>query len=302
MTAPWNAEIEVDIHLAQSLITNQFPQLEQSSLKPFGQGWDNTAFLVDDLYIFRFPRRKQAIPLLEDEIRLLPKLARALTMPIPNPIFIGTPSTQFPYPFAGYRMLPGRPACSKNLQRDERSALAQPLGRFLQQLHGLNSTALDWSPSSDRYHRTDLAILRQKLEQGLDELTPHLNPSCLKAARRFVARERAFTSNPETLVHGDLYVRHLLLNDSNQLSGVIDWGDLHLGDAAVDLAIAWNFLPRQSHQAFLDAYGRIPQSQEWEMAHLRGLFHGVALLRYGLSVEDADLIREGRFIFDNVLE
>ncbi len=41
------------------------------------------------------------------------------------------------------------------------------------------------------------------------------------------------------LMHGDLYARHLLLDESFQLSRVIDWGDLHAGDGAVDLAVAW---------------------------------------------------------------
>ena len=44
-------------------------------------------------------------------------------------------------------------------------------------------------------------------------------------------------------VHGDLYARHLLLDETRLPSGVIDWGDVHLGDPALDLSVAISFLP-----------------------------------------------------------
>src|SRR6185369_13241452 len=66
-----------------------------------------------------------------------------------------------------------------------------------------------------------------------------------------------WTPRTDTLVHGDLYVRHVLLGDDRKAGGVIDWGDLHRGDAALDLAIAHTVLPVSSHAAFRDAYGAI---------------------------------------------
>ncbi|MFC6847283.1 phosphotransferase [Streptomyces caelestis] len=43
----------------------------------------------------------------------------------------------------------------------------------------------------------------------------------------------------EALVHGDLGPGHLLAQDG-ALTGVIDFGDAHIGDPAVDLAWALN--------------------------------------------------------------
>ena len=51
--------------------------------------------------------------------------------------------------------------------------------------------------------------------------------------------------------------RHLLIDRADRLTGVIDWGDLHLGDAAVDLAIAYTFLPSTARIEFFKAYGEI---------------------------------------------
>ena len=45
-----------------------------------GAGWDNTAYLVNGEWVFRFPRRTIAVPLLEAEGRVLPKLAPRLPL------------------------------------------------------------------------------------------------------------------------------------------------------------------------------------------------------------------------------
>src|SRR5262249_28090131 len=97
----------------------------------------------------------------------------------------------------------------------------------------------------------------------------------------------------DTLVHGDLYARHLLVNPADELAGVIDWGDVHLGDPASDLMIAHAFLPPAAHAAFRRAYGAIADLT-WHIARLRALWHTVFVLVYADATQDADLLREGR--------
>jgi hypothetical protein len=53
----WTPEIVVDEALARRLLGEQFPELEPSELRLAGEGWDNTAWLVDGRFLFRFPRR-----------------------------------------------------------------------------------------------------------------------------------------------------------------------------------------------------------------------------------------------------
>jgi aminoglycoside phosphotransferase (APT) family kinase protein len=59
------------------------------------------------------------------------------------------------------------------------------------------------------------------------------------------------------LVHGDLHIRHLLVDAEQRLTGVIDWGDLCLADRSVDLSIVWSFLPPDGRSAFAAEYGSI---------------------------------------------
>src|SRR5262249_59987224 len=102
VTQPWTAELDVSPELARSLIIGQFPELAPATIEPLGFGWDNTAYLVNARYVFRFPRRQLGADCMESEIRVLPLLAPLLPLSIPNPIFVGQATDQFAWSFAGY--------------------------------------------------------------------------------------------------------------------------------------------------------------------------------------------------------
>lgn len=111
MRQPWDPEIQVTPEIAAAAIERQFPALRPARPEPLGSGWDNAAFLVNGRYVFRFPRRHIAVPLIRAEMRYLPLLAPRLPVAVPMPRFAGAPDSGFPYPFAGYERLLGTPAC-----------------------------------------------------------------------------------------------------------------------------------------------------------------------------------------------
>jgi aminoglycoside phosphotransferase (APT) family kinase protein len=123
----WSAEVTVGRELARGLIREQFPQLELRSLRLLGEGWDNTVWLVDDEWVFSFPRRSVAVPGIENEIAVLPPLAPQLPLPIPNPTFLGRPSEEFRWPFYGRAFLPGRELADAGLSDEKRRRLAASL-------------------------------------------------------------------------------------------------------------------------------------------------------------------------------
>ena len=53
-------------------------------------------------------------------------------------------------------------------------------------------------------------------------------------------------------VHGDFAAGNILIKD-NQLSGVIDFGGMGVGDPACDLVIAWTFLSGKARDVFINA-------------------------------------------------
>src|SRR5262245_3134621 len=137
MARPWTAERVIDADLARALIEEQFPQLAPVRIEPLAVGWDNTAFRVNELYVFRFPRRQIVVPLIQTEARVMPGIASRLPLPVPVVTFVGRPGKVYPWPFVGHRLIPGRTACTAALNDAERTALAVPLARFLAALHGI---------------------------------------------------------------------------------------------------------------------------------------------------------------------
>lgn len=92
-------------------------------------------------------------------------------------------------------------------------------------------------------------------------------------------------------MHGDLHARQILIDGTGAVAAVIDWGDVHRGDPACDLAIAHMLLPPSGRPAFRDAYGEI-DGDTWALARLRGLQLAAALGVYAKQTADGPLLRE----------
>lgn len=284
MSEPWTAERVVDEALARELVEAQFPDLAGAPFEPFGVGWDNTAWLVGGVWVFRFPRRPIAVPLLEREIRLVPAIAPRLPLPVPVNERVGRPSERFPWPFAGYRLLRGTTGCRAALDDDQRTAAAAPLGRFLAALHAIeDGAALD--AAGDLFDKANVPRRAQIARAELTELGDAVD---LPRLERVIDTAKARPA-PPTLVHGDLYARHVLVDERGAPCGIIDWGDIHLGDPAVDLALAHLFLPPAARDAFRAAYGDIDEAT-WRLAAFHALFHAANCARYGRAVGDAALL------------
>jgi aminoglycoside phosphotransferase (APT) family kinase protein len=290
----WSAELVVDRERARRLIAGQFPSVELTSVRLLGEGWDNTVWVVDESWVFRFPRRAAAIPGVEREIAVLPRLAPLLPLPIPLPLFIGRPAEDYPWPFFGAALLAGREPADAGLTDGARTRLARPLALFLRTLHGRHVAAgLDaHALPADPMGRADMARRVPWTLQRLAEVErlrlwrpPGSIGTLLEAARALPAAE------PSAVVHGDLHVRHLLVDAAGALTGVIDWGDLCRADPSIDLMLLWSFLPPQGRLEFLAACGPIGQEQMLR-ARVLALFLSATLLLYSHHEGMTNLRRE----------
>lgn len=63
MTNLWNKTVDINEHLAKKLIEDQ-KLLHVSHIQKCDEGWDNTAFLVNQKFIFRFNLKNQFLVLL----------------------------------------------------------------------------------------------------------------------------------------------------------------------------------------------------------------------------------------------
>jgi len=294
MVNAWQAEQNIDSRTALALIIEQLPFLKPKTIKLLGVGWDNTAYLINEKLIFRFPRRQIAVPLLTKEFHVLSKLAEFLPLKIPLPQWFGQAGLDYPWPFLGYRMLEGKSACQFQLDAFSRSQLAVPLAQALASLHAIPlSQELQSHLPENFMDKLNVSRLTPLITSQLAELYSLGLFQHNRLLLNFLAQAQDLKPGKRlTLVHGDLYVRHLLLDNEQRLIGIIDWGDVHRACPAVDLSIAHSFLPPEAQSLFRKAYGDIEETV-WQLARFRAIYHSSVLALYGYKTQDKDILREG---------
>ncbi len=320
MGPTWTPERETDVAIARQLIRTDFPALADAEVRPFAQGWDNTAFLVrpssgSDL-VFRFPRRAIALPGIRRELAWLPQLAPLLPAAIPVPQFLGSwnpedylaadrarsaDNADAPWPFWGAAMLAGDELAIAAPAADERLVLARQLGAFLRELHSLDPGEFSVDTAAqlavDPLNRGNPARRAETTAACLDRLRAAGLGAALDAAAELTARAAQLPPPPApgVICHGDLHVRHVLVGPPNarspQVTGIIDWGDLCLADPAVDLSIAFGAFSGASRDAFFAAYGPINADRELR-ARALAISLNALLSEYALAHVDTQVASE----------
>lgn len=280
MAEPWAPDRIWNVDDVRTLIRTQ-TDLACTSVEPVGCGWDNAAFLIDGEWMFRFAQRRIAIPLLDREWNVLPLLAPRLPLSVPHPRWFGLVDD---WTFLGYRRLSGQPASDLGIDDECRGNLARPLGEFLRVLHDQPTHDIPVEP--DSLGRFNVPARQQRAVAMLKECDANLDI----AALRQILDEVDPTPVAAVLSHGDLYSRHLLI-DQGRLSGVIDWGDVCLADPAHDLMLAFCFLPPAARHDFFTAYGPITSSTA-SRAQFRTVCHALHVYHYARSIGDSLLLAE----------
>lgn len=287
------------------LIESRFPELSPLTLRVLGEGWDNVAWLVNDEFVFRLPRRQMGADCLAGEITVLPHLVGRLPIPFPELLYIGESSDRFPWPYAGYRLLEGTPLDELQVDSAARQPLARALGEVLRILHSIPLDEVrGWGTQGDLLGRMNVP---KRIEGSRKLLAEAEGRGALDDARRWEsiladAERLQPQDRKQCLVHGDLYAKHLLVQPDEQghlsLSGIIDWGDVHLGEPSGDLAAAFSLFATAQREELFAAYGPVDE-QTAVLARLRALNHSLHCL---LGCGDDEAFRtESRLALDHIL-
>ncbi|MDF1507076.1 phosphotransferase [Robertmurraya sp. DFI.2.37] len=303
MAAFWNPEKVMTAEEAALLIKNQFPNLTILKVTTFAKGFDNTAFLINDRYVFRFPRREIAGELIKIENRLLPNIAPSLPLEIPKPQYIGETQSDFPWAFSGYEHLGGM--IPEKLTREQRMKSTIILAEFLRKLHNFPlQHAEKLQIPYDNLGRLDLKKRKPLLIERINSLKTEnrLSDGLYSSLLQFITTvEDTFVDEKKVLVHGDLHLRNMLVDDEGKITAVLDWGDTHIGSPAIDLSIAYSYLPSESRDVFFQAYGD-GEEEIKKLARFKAIYSYVLLLLYAYDQKDRDLIDDCYFSLNLALE
>ena len=221
----------------ENLLAGTFPALPVLSVQFIGEGMDSRAYTINGKYVFRFPKRPEAAANLQKEIVLLPYLQN-LPLAIPDFKFVGRdPSTG--WSFAGYPLLQGEEWTSARYTRqtakDQQTSL-QLIGHFLMAVHSFDADRALQLGIEEAYTLNDYLDTYEQLQRTL---YPHLTANQQRVIDQHFntyLNNAALYPPERTLIHADFSTDHILCDrDTGKPQGVIDFGDIAVGDPDLDL-------------------------------------------------------------------
>ncbi len=243
---PNTNKIHIDVALVQRLIATQFPQWADLPIKPleFG-GWDNRTFHLGEHMTVRLPSDEEYASSVEKEQLWLPKLASLLPLPIPTPLALGQPTEEYPWHWSINPWLSGQTASIERIKDLRQFAIA--LAEFLVALERIDAAGGPIAGAHNFYRGGSLATYNAEIRQAMAILDGKIDTKSITEIWD-TALASTWHDSP-VWVHGDIAIGNLLVVNG-QLSAVIDFGQLSIGDPACDLVIAWTLLKGTSREVF----------------------------------------------------
>lgn len=248
-------------------------------------------------WVVRAPRHANAWSGTFNEANILRLLRARLSLAVPDwcvheqdliayPRLPGTPAWTYD-PAAGLTwngVDPGAP----------QPAFLDSAARFLAELHGIEAAAVAAAGGSIK----TIDQVRRSIIDACESTRAVLAPP-EAVWRRWMTwlGDDAYWPAQAALVHGDLHPGHMLLDESLRLTGVLDWTEAGMADAAMDFGIFFGCFGeatlRRMLRLYADAGGRV-YARLAEHVVERWAAHAPLAAQWGLENGNADVIEHAR--------
>lgn len=184
-------------------------------------------------WILRVPRRMDLLPKIQQEQSHLRFLKSRVRFNVPD-WKVATSE------LVAYPLLADKPALEANPMTQEFTwnvdlgsyEFSESLALVLVELHKLTEDAESFGLETQTPEKVRKEILKEirlvKSELGLS--------SRLEMQWTNWVDDETYWPSFSTLIHGDLYAGHTLVNPENRITGIIDWSEMRIGDSSIDFA------------------------------------------------------------------
>ncbi|MFB7722327.1 phosphotransferase [Nocardia sp. NPDC056100] len=209
-------------------------------MRVLGEGQENVAVLVGDAYVVRLPKDAGGAEGVAREGRLLAELAGSLRLAVPRYEFTA-PNPLGPGECCIYPVVPGEVLSedewlARGMLDDE--TVARTIAEFIEGVHAFPADRAREFGVRERDMRAEFAARLEVIRALVIPLLPAGDGRELAARwEKYLGEERNFEYSP-VLMHGDVSLDHLLVT-GNRITGVIDFGDVQIGDPDYDLSYLW---------------------------------------------------------------
>lgn len=204
------------------------------NLKELNSGFCSNAYILDNDYIQLIGKRedsfnvyqeiKNKVDLLEDKIKCV-KYPRNMTLIEPN--------KEYPYGSLIYPMIKGNPLNAESATVDELKKIAKKIIEFNFEMH---NSDIHWDRKSSIYNAN------KKIEKSLLLLQEYLKIDEINSLQEFSIKFNTYLNSKQhfCITHGDLWAENLIVNQKNELIGIIDFESMTYFLPEVDYASFWN--------------------------------------------------------------
>lgn len=285
------------IETATHLIAEQFPAWSHLQIARVEKnGWDNTMFRLGSDMVVRLPNGKEYAEQVTKEHKWLPRLAPHLSFAIPEPLYMGKPTEEFPMEWSIYKWIDGKSANLLPEDKMDLVGLALDVAQFLKELHKISAADGPPAGTHNHYRGAHPSVYSGEVANAIEKLHGVVDTSAAMEVWNTAIGSR-FTGAP-LWVHGDLSSANILVKN-RRLSAVIDFGCAGIGDPACDLVIAWTFFHGQSRSVFKDEVAM--DRKMWQRARGWALWKALVAL-VEAEDKDADDIEDQKRIIAELIE
>lgn len=220
----------MDKEQAKTRIRQTYPELTIETVEFLGEGFDSETFLINQSYVFKFPRHARAARNLYKEAIFLKEISDKLPLKVPKICFIGKADEPNQLNFVGQEKIEGVPLDAEilmTLTEEQKDEIVKELAVFFKALHEIELSSSIEGLEVDKktkaayeyevIQQAAYPLLKKSVQQEIDEVY-----------KRILQHD---FDEKKCLIHNDFGASNVYYDQkTNTICGLIDFGDIAIYD------------------------------------------------------------------------
>lgn len=270
--------------------------IEIKDFKLIGEGYDSKAYLINNEYVFKIKFSANKKKGYAKEKAIYDFLNKNMNTDI------GFPKIEYSYisddlSILGYKEIKGKflsPELYHSMTSIQKENLKTDIANFLRQMHDLDYTEISsYTIDNKENVLEEYQLLKDTMYNDLTDIEKNY-------VEEFMKRLNATSvfDGKKCLCHNDFSCNHLLVDDNNKFTGIIDFGDSGIIDEYCDFLYLLEDSEEEIGPDFgldiLQKYGNIDIEKAKEYQDIVEQYYPIETIIYGIKNNKTDFIEEGR--------